>query len=267
MAARKPMPDWEGLVERYACPAFIPNDPVSFPHLYQASPDPRNMECAAFLAALFSYGRREKILETLCNVLTPLGDSPVEALCTLSPQALLKQTRGFYYRFNTAADLGFLLARLQEIYREDGSLKHLWGEIHAETGDIRLSIHRFREAFLHGGSTNAPDTYGMKFLMADPMQNSAAKRFNMFLRWMVRRDAVDLGLWQDVTDPSELMFPLDTHVAAMARRYRITARKSNDWRTVEEITRYFRKRCPSDPVRYDFALFGLGLDNKTSDGE
>jgi uncharacterized protein (TIGR02757 family) len=262
MATKHQKPDWEALVEQYAKPSFIARDPISFPHAYHHHSDWRNAECAAFLAALFSYGRREKILETLNGILTPLGSDPVGTLTRLSSKQLKQQVKGFYYRFNTADDLQFLLGRLQEIYADGGSLKDLWGLAHSETGDLKQRIHGFRQAFLHEGEIKPLDSYGMKFLMADPLQNSAAKRFNMFLRWMVRKDAVDLGLWQDVMSPAELMIPLDTHVATMARRFRITERKSNDWRTVEEITQYFRKRCPSDPVRYDFALFGLGISEK-----
>jgi uncharacterized protein (TIGR02757 family) len=255
-----PIPDWNALVTRYCTRDFIPQDPVSFPHAYRHSDDWRDAECVALLAALFSYGRRDKIRETLTGILTKLGEHPARELSQLAPTQLKRRYRGFYYRFNTEHDLVFLLARLGEIYREGGSLRDLWIPLHRESGDIRLSIHGFRQQFLCGEDIPTPDTYGMKFLMADPMQNSAAKRFNMFLRWMVRADDVDLGLWaDDVTRPAELMMPLDTHVATMARRYRITRRQSNDWKTVEEITNFFRRLCPEDPVRYDFALFGLGL--------
>lgn len=253
-------PDWDELARRYATPDFIAQDPVSFPHRFVNHPDWRNVECAGFLAALFSYGRRESILKTLDQLFERLGDDPVATLSHTPPADLEKRFRGFYYRFNTAGDLVLILRRLGEIYGGNGSLKLVWDDIYRTGPGLRLAIHRFRQAFLGKNTLDNPAiSYGLKFLFADPLQNSAAKRFNMFLRWMVRQDAVDFGLWQDVTPPADLVIPLDTHVGAMARRFCITRRKSNDWKTAEEITQYFRKRCPSDPARYDFALFGLGL--------
>lgn len=253
-------PNWDALAEQFNAADFIPHDPISLPHRFLTSPDWRDAECVAFIAALFSYGRRDKILETLHRMITPLEKSPVSALLERSPRELTSQTRGFYYRFNVQSDLVFLLCRLGEVYRSQGSLKALWQESYGETADLKTAISQFRQAFLYGGHIQPAETYGLKFLFADPLQGSAAKRFNMFLRWVVRHDAVDLGLWADIMQPSALIFPLDTHVAAMARKYGITHRQSNDWKTAEEITAYFRRRCPTDPVRYDFALFGLGLE-------
>ncbi len=253
-------PDWDALAEQFCQAEFIADDPISLPHAFGHLPDWRNVECMAFLAALFSYGRRDKIRQTLHQIAAPLGENPVEAVMDFSKKEWQRCFKGFYYRFNTAEDLVFLLTRLGEIYRsDDTSLKGLWCRTTDQKTSLAEKIHAFRQAFLTDGLSPAPETYGMKFLMADPLQNSAAKRFNMFLRWMVRHDAVDFGLWADILSPSELIFPLDTHVATIARQYRITRRKSNDWKTAEEITGYFRKRCPSDPVRYDFALFGLGV--------
>ncbi len=251
--------DWDDLSERYNNPAFIPNDPISFPHRYLQSPDWRDAEMVAFLAALFSYGRREKILETLTQLFQPFGEQPVSSLLQASPKDLKKQFNGFYYRFNTETDLLFLLQRLSEVYQTYGSLKALWTDVYTNTQCLKTSIHEFRQVILEGGTIASPSTYGLKFLLADPLQNSAAKRFNMFLRWMIRHDSVDLGLWKDITPPSELIIPLDTHVATMAREFKITRRKSNDWKTAEEITQYFRRFCPEDPAKYDFALFGLGI--------
>lgn len=258
-------PDWDAMVTHYCHRGFIRQDPISFPHRYLNSSDWRDAEFAAFLASLFSYGRRDKILETLDGIFSRMGNQPVSELLDLSPEEMKRRFKGFYYRFNVADDLLFLLRRLSEIYQRNGSLKQHWSGIHRETGDIRLSIHRFQEMLLHDGSALPPKTYGIRFLFANPVRNSAAKRFNMFLRWVVRSDEVDMGLWSDVTSPAELMMPLDTHVASMVRRYRITQRKSNDWKTVEEITGYFRRFCPTDPVRYDFALFGLGLQGKAQE--
>jgi uncharacterized protein (TIGR02757 family) len=258
MSPKKTAPDWERLAEQFNQPSFITADPVSFPHRFKSNADWRNAECAGFITALFSYGRRDSILNTVNGILKPLGENPVETLTKQPTAKLAKSYKQFYYRFNKAPDLVFLLTRLGEIYQDEGSLKSFWQNHSRDT--LAESIHTFREAFLTGGNITPEDSYGLKFLFADPGSGSAAKRFNMFLRWMSRKDNVDLGLWQDVLDPSQLIIPLDTHVAQMARRFDITRRNANDWRTAEEITAYFRKRCPADPVRYDFALFGLGIE-------
>jgi uncharacterized protein (TIGR02757 family) len=260
MSSTLKTPDWDALAKQYATPDFITRDPISFPHAYRHLDDWRHAECIAFLSALFSYGRREKILETLNQLFSPMEERPIDWLLKTSTPQIRRQFKGFYYRFNTEEDFVFLLLRLKQVYQEYDSLKSLWSKVQEEHGELRHAIHGFRERFLYEGELSPPETYGMKFLFADPLQNSAAKRFNMFLRWMSRCDQVDLGLWKEVVSPANLIIPLDTHVAAMARKYRITRRKSNDWKTAEEITHYFRKRCPSDPARYDFALFGLGID-------
>ncbi len=256
-------PDWETLVVRHATPDFIPSDPISFPHRYVKSADWRDVECTAFLSALFSYGNRTCILKTLESLFLPLGEDPVETLMTVSPKQLKRWYAGFYYRFNTEADLLFCMRRLAEIYHHEGSLKALWQTVEIPGENIGKTISRFRESFLLGGNPTPPDTYGMRFLFANPAQNSAAKRFNLFLRWMVRSDKIDFGLWQDITSPAQLKIPLDTHVASVSRRYGILTRKTNSWQAVEEITTFFQSRCLEDPVKYDFALFGLGLEKES----
>ncbi len=262
---RKAQPDWDQLVRQFCCPDFIPDDPISFPHYYrQHSDDWRNVELAALIAALFSYGRRDKILETVGGIFDKLGPEPAEVLQDLKEPDLQKAFDAFYYRFNTAADLIFMLGRIGEIYRQEGSLKAFWDKNCNSCDSMQLAISAFRKAFIAEGALQAPDSYGMRFLFADPMQGSAAKRFNMFLRWMVRTDDVDLGTWSDTISPSRLMMPLDTHVAYSARKYGITQRAGNDWKTVEEITAFFRQHCPQDPVKYDFALFGLGILEKNA---
>jgi len=257
---RTTTPDWEALATRYCTEDFIAKDPIAFAHGFSESPDSRNVECVAFLSALLSYGRRPSIQQAISGLISPLGEDPVSALCEASPKDLKRWTQGWYYRFNTATDAQFVLGRLASIYQADKSLKTLWGEAYDTAESLPEAISGFRGAFLNEGPLAPEMSHGIAFWFADPAKKSAAKRFTMFLRWMVRKDAVDLGLWQDVTPASALVIPLDTHVAQMARRYGITARNPNDWQTVEEITGYFRKLDPADPARFDFALFGLGIE-------
>lgn len=258
------IPNWQALAKQAISPDFIASDPISFPHRYRHSGDPRDAELAGFVAALFSYGRRELILQTVDRILSPLGDNPVKTLESARFSTLKKQNKGFCYRFNTAPDVVFLLARLAELYREHDSLEAAWQGIFKLNMPLAQQISTFRLLLLDSPTLEVPDTYGMRFLLADPAKNSAAKRFNMFLRWMVRNDCVDLGLWQNSLTPAQLVFPLDTHVATQARKYGLTQRNSNDWKTAEDITAYFRAIDPSDPVKFDFALFRLGLEKNST---
>lgn len=257
---RTTAPDWQALASQYCTEDFIAKDPISFAHRFLESSDSRNVECVAFLSALLSYGRRPSIQQAISGLILPLGENPVLALCEASPQDLKRWTQGWYYRFNTASDAQFVLDRLKSIYEAEGSLKALWAKAYQDATSLPEAISGFRTAFLNEGPKAPEMSHGMSFWFADPAKKSAAKRFAMFLRWMVRKDAVDLGLWQDVTPASALVIPLDTHVAKMARQYGITARNANDWQTVEEITGYFRALDPTDPARFDFALFGLGIE-------
>ena len=207
---------------QYNTPAFIPDDPVSFPHRFS---DRLDIEVSAFLTAWIAYGRREHILAK--------GGEAGEG------------RRDTFYRFYTFADLRRLCRRLREIYRRYGSLEAAFASIPAGECPTR----RLRRLF--------PDIVGIPSVTS----GCACKRLAMFLRWMGRRDGiVDFGLWHESLDPDELLVPLDTHVRQVALELGLTRRKETSWRAAAEITDALREVFPGDPCLGDFALFGYDMD-------
>lgn len=269
-------PFMDALVDQYKTPAYIANDPIQMPHRFIG--DPRACELSGFITALFSYGRRDLIIETMSQVFQIMENDPTGFLESFDPKRDAKLFQHFVYRFNKGRDLVYLLERLQWAYREFGSLENLF--IAQEREDLKGSIAGFTDALL--GDTPL-DTYGIKFLFAHPDKGGACKRFNMFLRWMVRDDEpppvspdragappsaksggkVDFGLWKKALKPSDLIVPLDTHILKMNGHLRMSARQTGSWETAEEITDVFRLLCPQDPVKYDYALFGFSLDRRS----
>lgn len=247
-------PNWNKLYQTHANKHFIEADPIQLAYQYS---DPRDQEFISFLTCLFAYGGRPLIIKTVSQILEPFGKQPLDKLLASSEKDWQKWLAGFYYRFNTLPDLLFILSALKSTYRKYDSLEAAWQK-HAVKNDTKASLSAFQNFIMSESQLVLPDTYGMQFILAEPMKGSAAKRLNMFLRWVVRDDEVDLGLWKNALTPADLIIPLDTHVARQSRKYRITKRASNDWKTAEEITAYFRKIDASDPVRFDLAMMGLG---------
>ncbi len=270
-------PVFEDLVTQYKTPAYVPNDPIQIP--YQYIDDPSDCELAGFITALFSYGRRDTIIETMKRLFTILGPSPTRFLESFDPKKDAKLFQHFIYRFNKGVDVVFLLSRLQWAYDTYGSLESLFqAGMHPLTQNpmahapsllfpsapLQQGIAAFTEALL--GETPL-DTYGTRFLLSHPDRGGACKRVNMFLRWMVRHDPepserVDFGLWQTALTPADLLIPLDTHILKMNGHLALSQRNDSTWRTAEDVTQVFRRLCPEDPIRYDYALFGFSLDGR-----
>lgn len=255
-------PVLNALVTQYKVPAYIENDPIQLPHRF--ADNPKACELTAFITALFSYGRRESIIEAVSKLLLIADNDPVGFLENFNSPKDARLFQHFVYRFNKGADLVFLWQRLQWIYREFGSLENLFLASLKEPGNVKSGIAGFTDTLL---GENPPDSYGLRFLFAHPEKGGACKRFNMFLRWMVRHDTepdgkVDFGLWKTALRPADLIVPLDTHVLKMNAHLGFSPRKDGSWRTAEEITEIFRQLCPEDPVKYDFALFGFSMDGR-----
>lgn len=254
----------DALVAQYKVPAYIQSDPIQIPHRFIN--DPKACELVAFITALFSYGRRDSIITTVNNLVRITEDDPVAFLENFDAKRDAKLFKHFVYRFNKGPDVVFLWQRLQWAYREFGSLENLFqASIQSEENRLQSGIAGFTDALLSG---NPPQSYGLKFLLAHPDKGGACKRFNMFLRWMVRHDAepsgrVDFGLWKTAFKPADLLVPLDTHVLKMNGHLKLSARKDSGWQTAEEITHVFRLLCPEDPVKYDYALFGFSVDKRS----
>ncbi len=259
-------PMLDALVAQYKVPAYIQSDPIQIPHRF--IDDPQACELSAFITALFSYGRRDLIIDTINGLFRITENDPVGFLQAYNPKRDAKLFKHFVYRFNKGRDVAYLWERLQWAYAEFGSLEQLFVLCadSRQTGqpDLKQGIAGFTDRLL---GDNPPQTYGLKFLFAHPDRGGACKRFNMFLRWMVRQDVepsgrVDFGLWSQSIKPADLMVPLDTHVLKMNRHLGLSPRNDGSWQTAREITDVFSQLCPEDPVKYDYALFGFSLDRR-----
>ncbi|MCX5801452.1 MAG: TIGR02757 family protein [Candidatus Eisenbacteria bacterium] len=242
---------------------YVDSDPIQFPHRYG---DARDKEVAGFIASALAYGSVATIKKDLEIVFTVLGADPYDAVLTARPNELLSALGGFKHRFTTARHLAWFLLATKEILSKHGSLKAFFLEGYSKDAPtIRDSLGSFAGRFLrYGGRTiyrsveDARDD-GALFLVPSPLTGSACKRLNLFLRWMVRTaDKIDFGLWPEVS-PSQLVIPLDTHVARLSHYLGLTRRKTSDWKTAEEITQALKTLDPRDPLKYDFSLTRLGI--------
>lgn len=210
--------------------------------------DPLDQEVAGLIAAAFAYGRADIIVANIGVVLARMTPSPYRYLHTFSRAEAAKRFAGFAHRFHKTRDLVAFLARIAAVIDEHGSIGALFEKCYdANDADIAPSLARFVEAVGADG-----------YLTSSPRDGSACKRMNLYLRWMVRRTAPDLGLWTFV-DPAKLVIPLDTHIHRITTFLGIGERKSADWKAARAITDRLAEFDPSDPVRYDFALCRLGI--------
>ena len=233
--------------DQYQTSAFIDDDPISIPHRFTCKED---IEIAGMLAATIAWGNRKAILKSCDTMLELLDNSPYDFTMNAS-EAELKQLQTFVYRTFQHDDLAGMVRGLQHIYR-NGGLESLMTPSADET--IREALARFRDTMIINLSQR---TYKH---IADVRNGAAGKRLNMFLRWMVRPSdkGVDFGIWKNIS-PSDLLLPLDVHTANTSRILGILKRRQNDWKAVEEVTSTLRQLDPTDPIKYDFALFGLGI--------
>lgn len=238
----------------YNRPVFISHDPVSIPHGFNKKED---IEISGFLTAVISWGNRRSILTSATRLMMLMENSPFEFVTSAGEEDLQRFANYSHRTFN-GTDCAYFIRSLQKIYREYGSLEAVFSKPLAEGLTIMESIVHFRDTFF----SYYPPERSAKHI-SNAARNSAAKRINMFLRWMVRKDnrGVDFGIWQSIP-PSALYCPLDIHTGNTARKLGLLSRKYNDWMAAEELTCNLRRFDPSDPVKYDFALFGLGIHEK-----
>lgn len=235
-------------VAQYNCTGFIANDPISFPHSFSRRED---IEIVALLASVIAWGNRKMILRSGNRMFHEIMHSAPYEFVMGGEWENLDDKQNIHRTF-FVSDLKYICRGLREIYRQYGSMEPLFVDCSTWDGIERLRVELARA---NGGATTRhisnPVTVKGK-------PGSACKRMHMMLRWLCRNDGVvDLGIWQAVS-PSRLMIPIDVHVARTARILGLTTRKQNDRRTVEELTAKLRELSPEDPIRYDFALFGVG---------
>jgi uncharacterized protein (TIGR02757 family) len=234
----------------YNTPDFIEHDPVCIPHRYSRKED---IEISGFLTAAISWGNRKMIVRNARLMMDLMDNSPFEFVSGHSREDL-DRLEGFVHRTFNSADLVFFVKALQQLYLFYGGLETVFTQNKTQDS-LQPAIHILREKFFM-----LPHEARSEKHIADPVNGSAAKRINMFLRWMVRNDkrGVDFGIWKSVS-PSILSCPLDLHSGNVARKLGLLTRKQNDARAVAELDLQLRKFDPADPVKYDFALFGLGI--------
>lgn len=245
--------------------ARISADPVELPHRYR---DPRDIEVVGLLSACLAYGRVELFKPKLEALLGRMGTSPAAFVRALDVEGAGALLEGFVYRFNVATDLAVLLLGMGAILREDGSIESPFARGLEREGNVRGALEaltaRIRRAPMADVRRRLGKERGLDHLLPSPLGPGAAKRLNLFLRWMVRGpDEVDFGIWKRVP-PSVLIIPLDTHIGRVARRIGLTRRKDLSWKTAEEITASLRRIDPEDPVRFDFALCHHGMSGVCS---
>ena len=248
-------------VDWYNRPAFIPDDPISIPRLFTKKQD---QEIAGLFAAIFSWGNRTTIINKSKELMKLMDDSPY-AFCTGHTNADLKRLLHFKHRTFNATDLLYFIEFFKYHYSLHDSLEEAFTLNAAKAspsggGLVGACLNGFNQYFF-----SLPDVPARtRKHIASPEKKSSCKRLNMFLRWMVRQDnnGVDLGIWTTIS-PSQLVIPIDVHVARVAKRYGILERKQVDWQAALELTAFLRNLDEKDPVKYDFALFGTGvMENK-----
>ncbi|HEB62139.1 MAG TPA: TIGR02757 family protein [Bacteroidetes bacterium] len=238
---------------KYNNPDFIANDPISIPHRFSLKQD---IEITAFWTSMIAWGRRNMIIKNATRLFELMDNSPYDFIVNHKEKDR-KRFLDFKHRTFQPTDTLYFLEFLQWYYRHNESLETAFSQwIKPDVENIKTALTGFHDLFF--SLKDAPDR--TKKHVATPERKSTCKRLNMFLRWMVRKDdnGVDFGLWKEI-HPAQLMIPIDVHVDRISRHLGLLTRKQRDWLAVEEITSNLKKIDSDDPVKYDFALFGIGV--------
>lgn len=237
----------------YNNPNFIESDPIQIPHLFSLKED---IEIAGFLSATIAWGNRTMIIRNSHKMMDLMGNAPYDFVMSHSENDLEK-LENFVHRTFNGQDFSTFIGGLKHIYQNYGGLENAFSN-NLKDDNLQNGISEFRKLFFEIEHQNRTQKH-----VSDPLKNSAAKRINMFLRWMVRDDnkGVDLGIWKSIS-PALLSCPLDVHSGNVARKLGLLTRTQNDAKALGELDAQLRKFDPNDPVKYDFALFGLGVFEK-----
>ena len=253
-------------VDEYNTPAFISSDPISIPHMFSK---PQDIEIAGFFAAIFSWGNRTTIINKSKELMQLMDNAPHQFILHHEDKDR-KRLLGFKHRTFNATDLLYFIEFFRWHYSRYDSLEDAFLRSDDHLSGFYRYFFQLDQLASAKDSLDSPASEGLPAApprthkhIASPEKNSSCKRLNMFLRWMVRQDnrGVDFGLWKRIT-PAKLVCPLDVHVGRVARRFNLMTRTQTDWQSALELTDYLITLDPGDPVKYDFALFGLGVMEK-----
>jgi len=247
----------ERLYTRYNHKKFIPPDPLQFVYRYSA---PADMEIAGLLSAVLAYGRVQQIEKSLTDLFGRMGKSPFEFVRNFNP-AKRNKLADLRHRFNSGDDICDLLELLKDIFNRFGSIENFFAR-GCGKNDINITnaLSKFCNslAAMHADRKGSSMSRGFKYLLSSPTNGSACKRLNLFLRWMVRDDDVDTGLWKSV-DKSRLIVPMDVHMGRLTKILGFHDKKNISFNTAVAVTERFAEIQPGDPVKYDFALSRVGI--------
>ena len=238
---------------KYESPSFINEDPIQIPHKFSKKED---IEISGFLTAIISWGNRKMIIKNANSLMNLMDNSPFDFVVNHTKNDLNNLNKFVHRTFNSK-DLCFFIKSLYNIYKHKGGLEYVFNT-NKESVNLNQVIHNFKNIFFSITHQKRTEKH-----ISDPLKGSAAKRINMFLRWMVRssKKGVDFGLWKNI-DPGQLSCPLDVHSGRVARSLSLIKRKQNDNLALMELDSMLRKFDYKDPVKYDFALFGLSKYEK-----
>ena len=238
-------------VELYNNPNFIESDPVQIPHLYSQKED---VEIAGFLSATISWGNRKMIIKNSHRMMDLMGNAPYDFVMSHTENDL-ERLESFVHRTFNNQDFQFFIKSLKNIYCNHNGLESVFSKSVLKGNSMQHGISEFKKIFFEISHQKRTEKH-----VSDPMNGSAAKRLHMMLRWFCRQDnkGVDLGIWKTIS-PSLLSCPLDVHSGNVARKLGLLIRNQNDAKALNELDSKLRELDPNDPVKYDFALFGLGV--------
>ena len=234
---------------------------MEFPHRFD---DFYNIELSAFISSIFAYGNISQIMSVLEQVFKVLGDNPHEFVLETTEKDIKKAFQTIQHRFYNSEDVFSLMKLLKKIYQNYGSLNYLFLLYYFNKDEnLKNSISFFSNNLLYLSDSKSD---GVRFMFPDPIKGSACKRMNLFLRWMIRKDELDFGLWEEI-EPKKLVIPVDTHVASICKEIKLTSKKTVSWLMAEEITENLKKYSHDDPVKYDFAICHLGMRKMIKNGK
>jgi len=235
----------------------ISPDPIEFPHKFSSTND---IEVSAFIASVFAFGNVSQILKTIENILGIMENDPYNFVSNYNYSKDKSLFKNVKHRFYTSEDIAAFFAGLNTIYKTYGSLNYLFLLYYFEKannikGALSFFSNNLTDIVIKSSKISSN---GIKFMFPDPLKGSACKRQNLFLRWMIRKDEIDFGLWKEIpTD--KLVIPVDTHIAQICKKLELTKLKNVSWKMAEEITNNLKKIDSTDPVKYDFALCHIGI--------